>query len=697
MVAVMEEEPEIAFESSEKQTSINGDEEIDEELDDAMFEDPEGFVDDITDEELLGDVLKERPKKSDGLDSIVIVDNVPVVGPERLEKLKNVIKKIFSKFGKIVSEYYPEENGSTKGYIFLEFSNPEDAAQAVKMASGYQLDKKHIFDVNAFADFTLCNTTPETWTPPDKLPYVDQGNLKSWLLEKDCNDQFCIIYSGGQQVAVYKNKRNGPEVLKERPGWTETYVQWSPNGTYLATLHQKGIAVWGGSDFRRIQRFQHTGVQLLDFSPCERYIVTYSPPRDPSDVKSIVFWDIRTGAEKRAFAPGESSQWPVFKWSHKGEYFARVGNNNLSVYETPSFGLLDKKSIKIANMKDFTWSPSGNLIAYWVPEDKDTPARLVIMEMPIRQERRSKNLFNVASCKMYWQKNGNFLAVRVERYTKSKKAVFSSLELFRTRSKDIPVDTLEIKEPIIDFEWEPNGSKFVVIHGESSRISASFYNIEEGDIGKVAHLKTFERKQLNCIFWSPIGQFVLLAGLKSYNGVLEFYDTGDMTLLNACEHFMASDVQWDPTGRYVTTSVSWWGHKVDNAYNIWSFQGRLLQTQSTDQLCQFLWRPRPKCLLSDDDLKELKKNFKKYQKMFEAEDLMKDTEASKEIIDRRRALYKEFSILREELNSRYNDFKDFRIQLRGMETDSLYLDTDIEEETIEFFIKEEIEVIEKEE
>ena len=53
-------------------------------------------------------------------------------------------------------------------------------------------------------------------------------------------------------------------------GWTETYVQWSPHGTYLATFHQKGIAVWGGSDFRRLQRFNHSGVQLIDFSPCER-------------------------------------------------------------------------------------------------------------------------------------------------------------------------------------------------------------------------------------------------------------------------------------------------------------------------------------------------------------------------------------------------------------------------------------------
>jgi len=703
MVKDMADEIQSAVIGGETDADINGDarengdieNEIDDELDDAMFDDPEDFVDQISDEELIGDVIREAPKKTDSLDSIIVVDNVPIVGPDRLDKLKNVIRKIFTKIGKVVSEYYPEEDGQTKGYIFLEFSNPADASQAVKTANGYQLDKKHIFDVNLFSDFDLCSSVSEDWTPPEKLPYVDQGNLKSWLLDKDCNDQYSVIYAGGQQVAIFQNKRNGPELIKSRPGWTETYVQWSPHGTYLATFHQKGIAVWGGADFRRLQRFNHLGVQLIDFSPCERYIVTYSPPVDPNDPLSIVFWDIRTGNQKRSFAPGESAQWPVFKWSHKGGYFARISGNNLSIYETPSFGLMDKKSIKIPNIKDFTWSPSDNLIAYWVPEDKDTPARLVMMEIPSRMERRSKNLFNVASCRMYWQKKGDFLAVRVERYTKSRKAVFSTLELFRTRMKDIPVDTLELKEPIIDFDWEPNGSKFVVIHGESPRISVSFYAIEEGSLGKVALLKTFDKKQLNSIFWSPNGQFVLLAGLKSFNGVLEFYDTGDMTLMNSCEHFMASDVEWDPTGRYVTTSVSWWGHKVDNASHIWSFQGRLLQTHPIDQLCQFLWRPRPPTLLADDDIKELKRNFKKYQKMFEAEDVMKDTEASKEILERRRTMFKEFDEILTKLHMLYDSAKEQRLHLRGgIDTDSLNIETDIEEETIEFFIREETEVLE---
>ena len=65
--------------------------------------------------ELVGDILEQRPKESDSLDNVIIVDNVPVVGPDRLEKLKTIIRKVFSKFGNVVNEFYPEENGKTKG------------------------------------------------------------------------------------------------------------------------------------------------------------------------------------------------------------------------------------------------------------------------------------------------------------------------------------------------------------------------------------------------------------------------------------------------------------------------------------------------------------------------------------------------------------------------------------------------------
>ena len=49
-----------------------------------------------------------------------------------------------------------------------------------------------------------------------KLSFISQGNLKSWLLDKDCNDNYSVIYAGGQQTAIFQNKRNGPELLKSR-------------------------------------------------------------------------------------------------------------------------------------------------------------------------------------------------------------------------------------------------------------------------------------------------------------------------------------------------------------------------------------------------------------------------------------------------------------------------------------------------
>ena len=82
---------------------------------------------------------------------MIVVDGVPVVGGDRVEKLKNVIRKIYGKFGKLVNEHYPmEENGSTKGYIFLEFSHHANALEAVKNTNNYKLDKQHTFIVLSY-------------------------------------------------------------------------------------------------------------------------------------------------------------------------------------------------------------------------------------------------------------------------------------------------------------------------------------------------------------------------------------------------------------------------------------------------------------------------------------------------------------------------------------------------------------------
>ena len=53
-----------------------------------------------------------------GYDSIIVVDNAPKVGADRMGKLKSVLNKVFGRFGEIVSQEYPvDEEGVFKGCV----------------------------------------------------------------------------------------------------------------------------------------------------------------------------------------------------------------------------------------------------------------------------------------------------------------------------------------------------------------------------------------------------------------------------------------------------------------------------------------------------------------------------------------------------------------------------------------------------
>ena len=78
---------------------------------------------------------------------------------------------------------------------------------------------------------------------------------------------------------------------------------------------------------------------------------------------------------------------------------------------------------------------------------------------------------------MYWQKSGNYLCVKVDRFIKLKKKeidpeskitqkTYYNFEIFSMREKQIPIDSLEIQANVITFSWEPVGNKFAIIHGE---------------------------------------------------------------------------------------------------------------------------------------------------------------------------------------------------------------------------------------
>ncbi len=66
-------------------------------------------------------------------------------------------------------------------------------------------------------------------------------------------------------------------------------------------------------------------------------MVTFAPKaeRHYDSPEVLIIWEIRTGAKKRSFSDLWKSPWPIIKWSQDDKFFAKMGPETLSVYETP--------------------------------------------------------------------------------------------------------------------------------------------------------------------------------------------------------------------------------------------------------------------------------------------------------------------------------------------------------------------------
>lgn len=326
---------------------------------------------------------------------------------------------------------------------------------------------------------------------------------------------------------------------------------------------------------------------------------------------------------------------------------------------------------EVPNVEDFHWSPTDNIISYFVPESPpNKPAQVVLLEIPTFKEVAKKNLFKVLSSEMRWHPQGNFLVVRVDRYKSSKKQTTeTNFEFFRLREKLVPIDSTVIAEDIIAYALEPKGTRFAVIHGDNLRPSVSFYQLGNG---KVELIKKLEKKTANKLYWSPEGTNILLAGLGNFNGVLEFFNCDEMETIANEEHYQCTDITWDPTGRFVCTYISHWLYPSENGYNIYNLHGQLKRHILQDRFFQFVWRPRPQSLLPKSKLDNIKKNIDSYAQKFKEEDQKIENEKLLKKKQKRDAQRDEFKKYMEKHRSTYHvQEHDERQRLLANENDDL--------------------------
>jgi hypothetical protein len=97
-----------------------------------------------------------------------------------------------------------------------------------------------------------------------------------------------------------------------------------------------------------------------------------------------------------------------------------------------------------------------------------------------------------------------------------------------------------------------------------------------------ASVENFDNKSSNNVYWSPKGRHVLLATLGSNSKFdIEFWDLdlekeegagketqeagAGIRLVTTVEHYGLTDIEWDPSGRYVATYGSMWMSTVSRS------------------------------------------------------------------------------------------------------------------------------------
>ena len=322
-----------------------------------------------------------------------------------------------------------------------------------------------------------------------------------------------ILYYGGE-----REKSAGKHV-------TELGAEWSPKGTFMATFHSSGIVIWGGSQMQKVWRLAHENVKQISFSPDELFLITRNDEEEQSANESVEFvWNLVTGIKTIVLSATEHS----WKWSFNGKYLARLVVNGIEIIDTETFNALEGGPIAVQGIVEFAWSPAANVLSYWVPEIGNSPARVVVMAIPNKTVVRDKHLVFVTTLSMTWQNQGAFLIVQATRQNaKTKKPMPFMLDIFSLLEKNVPVDSVEIKDEIDDLVFELNGSRFAVLTHKiddiDTRHNCTIFSLINK---KFVVDTTLTSRTATKLSWSPNGGVLLLMTLAAGEKNMELYDVG---------------------------------------------------------------------------------------------------------------------------------------------------------------------------
>lgn len=271
---------------------------------------------------------------NDDFSMYFVINNLPKCKAEKIAKLVTLIEStIVKKKLKVTQDdieipINPETN-ETDGVAFVKMSNEENARHGVSIFDGFKLTKNNIFAACLLPEFEKVMQTSEVFEMPRaaaeyedlRAPVFDIKN-EQYFFKHGTNLQV-DFFAAGQSIAKDQTLLNMVRA-SDKP------VTWSPQGTFLILIKLDKVIFLGGQDMIPIIVLPKHKVVAVKMSPCEKYVLTYSPMGETC----YTVWNFEMVEIIREFEAEAEEDEDTYKWSHDGKYIAKKFRTETIVEET---------------------------------------------------------------------------------------------------------------------------------------------------------------------------------------------------------------------------------------------------------------------------------------------------------------------------------------------------------------------------
>lgn len=568
---------------------------------------------------------------------------------------------------------------------FLTCATESHAEAALAKLNMFRLTKSDVFTTYRFSAFDSLKEEEQEYVAPSFAEETVEEDLVHNMAE-DENARPQFLTKGGMSMDCewywFDWEKNEP-VLYRRPNlikkddplklWSELdrrekslrpgiisslqarvrpLPTWSTYGTMIVSQHPTGLRVWGGKNMHMMYEIPGDNINAFLVSPSEKYIVV----KTANDLSVLNF---RTAKKIRTLGNldlNDVGLWPITRFSADDSLCAVCKINydpkdrrkllpgNLYIYESQSMRVLrgeSKNQGQVAAAHTFSidglykaeWNPAvGTQIAYVSSLGATQGWQVVISNVLVDEDNiaseevlATRNFLKAENVDMLWHPGGTHLAVKV---TLKNTIEFSLFEMGR---KGIPVSRLEIKAGYTPqrFAWQATGEYVAVLLNSSVTKS-----LGETGILQIFSFRNNKLKLLNeiptsasLIFWSPKGKRLVAATFdKSVYHFISVQDDDTVVERAKVTNVPATDVQWDPTGRFCAIWLSCapnpdsdMAPRADGQYRIFDAHGKQLYQKDMTKFSHFAWRPLPPSLLTSEEINSVKSNLKDIVKDYERE------------------------------------------------------------------------------